>query len=204
MSGTRILIIASGVWAGSLLVCTVFPALWFTPDQLAARALASGDFDAAVDAAASVDWQATALYRAGDLERAAGLWSGLNTPGAAFNRGNALVFLGKYDDAIASYDDALERCPGWDLAEHNRGIAAARRLNFEGEEGGVGKLGADEIVFDKSDDDRGDAVDVTAEQPAEGQALNELWLRNVRTEPADFLRLKFAAQVLQHGEGDEQ
>ena len=45
---------------------------------------------------------------------------------AAYNRGNALTFRGQYEDAVASYERALELRPGWAEAATNRRIAESR------------------------------------------------------------------------------
>src|SRR5690606_24627844 len=48
---------------------------------------------------------------------------------AAYNRGNALAKAGRYEEAIAAYDEALGRQPGMDDAIANRALveAAMRR-----------------------------------------------------------------------------
>jgi hypothetical protein len=48
-------------------------------------------------------WQGAALYRDGQFKEAAAAFARVDSPEAAFDRGNALVMLGKYSDAIASY-----------------------------------------------------------------------------------------------------
>ena len=42
-------------------------------------------------------------------------------PEAHYNRGNVLAALGRYDDALASYDAAIALQPGAAEAHHNRG-----------------------------------------------------------------------------------
>jgi Ca-activated chloride channel homolog len=57
-------------------------------------------------------------YRRGDFAAAERAWRGLDGPEAAYNRGNALARTGRYEDAIAAYDQALRveaghgRCAG--------------------------------------------------------------------------------------------
>ncbi|HZH42805.1 MAG TPA: VWA domain-containing protein [Lysobacter sp.] len=59
-------------------------------------------------------------YRAGDYERAARLYAGVDSAVAHYNRGNALARAGRYHDAIAAYDRALARQPRMTDAIANR------------------------------------------------------------------------------------
>src|SRR5690606_14491363 len=59
-------------------------------------------------------------YRAGDFERAASAWRGLPGPDAAYNLGNALAKQGRYEEAVAAYDETLRRQPGMEDAIANR------------------------------------------------------------------------------------
>ncbi|TKS53342.1 VWA domain-containing protein [Luteimonas yindakuii] len=73
------------------------------------------------DQAAHARMQAGAdAYRAGDYAAAAAAWRGLPGADAAYNLGNALARAGRYEQAIAAYDDALRRQPGMDDARANR------------------------------------------------------------------------------------
>lgn len=61
-------------------------------------------------------------YEAKDYERALEDWQQLPGEEAAYNRGNALARLGKYPEAVAEYDRALELRPGMPDAVVNRRI----------------------------------------------------------------------------------
>lgn len=168
-----------------------------TADQRAHRLFTAGDYESAAAAFADPMWQGTALFRQGEFERAAGVFAGFDTGEAAFNHGNALVMLGRYEEAVARYERALELRPGWEPALVNRDIAAARAamLAAEGGEGTGGKLGADEIVFSdgKSPQSAGEEQ-VESGGEMSDEELRSVWLRHVQTKPADFLRAKFAYQ----------
>ena len=60
--------------------------------------------------------------------------------------------LVRYEEAIGSYEQALQMEPGWAEAEQNRDLARARKDRLappESDDGGTGgQLEADEIVFD--------------------------------------------------------
>ena len=96
----------------------------------------------------------TAWYRAGEFERAAAAFGQLASAEGHFNRANALLMQGHYDEAIEAYGQALQQRPDWQLAIDNRDLAVARQARLappEDDAGGTGgKLEADEIVFDNT------------------------------------------------------
>lgn len=178
-----------------------FVNLWLTPDQQGARLMAQRHFAEAARHFSDPLWQGTALYRDGQFKEAAAAFARVDSPEAAFDRGNALLMHGKYSDAIASYDRALQRRPDWREAEANRGLAEARRKMLEpsrDDAGGTGgQLKADEIVFDDRPQQSGDSkeVEVVTGGRMSDEQLQALWLRRIQTKPADFLRAKFAYQL---------
>jgi Ca-activated chloride channel family protein len=178
-----------------------FANLWLTPDQQGARLLAQQQYAEAAKHFRDPLWQGTAFYRAGQFKEAAAAFARVDSPEAAFDRGNALLMHGKYGDAIASYDRALQQRPGWPEAEANRDLAEARRKMLEppkDDAGGTGgQVKPDEIVFDdrpQQSEDSQEVEVVTGGQMSDEQ-LQALWLRRVQTKPADFLRTKFAYQL---------
>ena len=178
-----------------------FADLWLTPDQQGARLMARQRYAEAAQRFRDPLWQGTALYRDGQFKEAAAAFARVDSPEAAFDRGNALLMHGRYGDAIASYDHALQQRPGWREAEANRDLAEARRKMLEPPEsdaGGTGgQLKADEIVFDDRPQKSGDSkeVEVVTGGKMSDEQLQALWLRRVQTKLADFLRAKFAYQL---------
>ena len=152
----RGLLAIAGLVVLGMLVLTLrherFVDLWLTPEQQATRALAAGDFETAAARFADPFWRGVAWYRGREFERAAAEFGRVATPESALGAGNSLMLLGRYDDAIANYDRALELRPDWPAAATNRAIAVVRRerRNVKGDDAGGtdGKLGADEFVFD--------------------------------------------------------
>lgn len=168
-----------------------------TPDQRAYRLYESGDLAAATETFADPMWQGVCLFQQGEFEQAGIVFSGYDTPEAAFNQGNALVMQGKYEDAANRYQRALELRPDWEPAVVNLGIARARAamLVKEGGDMSGGKMGADEIVFSDKKSPKDSGTEQTeGGEPMSDAALREVWLRQVQTKPADFLRAKFAYQ----------
>jgi Ca-activated chloride channel family protein len=175
--------------------------LWRTPDQQAQRLFDAGDYAAAATRFTDPMRIGTAWYRAGDFDRAAAAFGQLASAEGHFNRANALLLQGEYEDAIAAYDQALAQQLDWQLARANRAIAVARQERLappDDDAGGTGgMLEADEIVFDTS----GRTEDAKGEQTTEGGAgltdaqMRDLWLRRVETRPADFLRARFTSQL---------
>jgi Ca-activated chloride channel family protein len=178
------------------------PDFWTRAERRADVEYRSGDFDAAAKGSTDPVRRGDALYRSGNFKDASAAFSGLATPEAWYNRGNALVFQGKYDDAITSYNRALELKAGWTDAVENRAVAVVRRDRLKttgGDETG-GQVKADKIVFEKGKNQKEKSDDeLTAGDPLNDEQLRGLWLRRVQTKPADFLRAKFAFQMQAKG-----
>ncbi len=94
--------------------------LWQRPDQQAAAALAKGDAKQAQSVAHSPQWRGSAAYRAGDYAAAADDYAKTHGADGDYNKGNALAKLGRYEDAIKAYDEALKAAPGMADAQANR------------------------------------------------------------------------------------
>ena len=65
-------------------------------------------------------WRASSQYRAGDYAGALDGWRQQPGEDALYNRGNALARLGRFDEAIATYDALLEQNPGHEDAKYNK------------------------------------------------------------------------------------
>ena len=176
--------------------------LWLTADQQAQRLVENGNFAEAAQRFTTPDATGAAFFEAGQFEEAASVWGRSESAAAAYNRGNALIFLGDYDTAISSYELALERRPDWAEAEENLSIAEARKAALappDDDAGGTGgQLEADEYVFDDSGRVAGsdqEQVIEAVDQNLGDDAMRAMWLRRVETRPADFLSAKFNYQL---------
>jgi Ca-activated chloride channel homolog len=100
--------------------------LWQRPDQQAAGRFAAGDHAAAAARFEDPAWRAAAQYRAGDYAGSLADLAGLAGPEADYNRGNALARLGRFDEAIAAYEQTLAQAP--DHADARANLEQVRRL----------------------------------------------------------------------------
>lgn len=174
---------------------------WATPDQQGQRLFDQEEFAEAAETFGDPGLRASAYYRAGDFETAASVFGRIGSAQGSYNRGNSLLMLGQYDEAIKAYEQALELQADWTEASENLAIARARKEKLappESDEGGTGgMLEADEYVFD----DTGRVKRSGQEQVTEGgQAMSDeemraVWLRRVQNDPAGFLSAKFAYQL---------
>jgi len=177
---------------------------WLTADQQAQKLFDDGQYAEAAQRFDSAQRRGVAWYRAAQFGQALAAFESVNSAEGDFNRGNTLVMLGKYDDSIQAFEQALQARPGWKAAETNLQIARLRaeQVRQQGGNSVEGQLEADEIVFsdDKNDAD-GQTEQTDAGEMSESE-LQSLWLRRIQTRPADFLKTKFAFQLTQAPTGE--
>ena len=94
--------------------------LWLRPDQRAMNAFNAGDAETAAELFDDTDWKAAAHYRAGNYQQSAELLTSADSSTDYYNKGNVLAKLGKYEDAIKAYDEALNLNPADEDARFNR------------------------------------------------------------------------------------
>lgn len=110
-----------GMAAGALLLFVLLPAspaqaaeqnLWRRPDQQTHQQMQQG----------------IAAYRKNDFAAAEQTWKRIYTADGHYNQGNALAKAGRYPDAIAAYDRALQAQPGMaDAIANKRAVEAAMK-----------------------------------------------------------------------------
>jgi len=180
---------------------------WMTPDQQGQRLFRQERYLEAAKVFETLEYKGVAFFRAGDFESAASVFGRLSSPEAAYNRGNAVLMLGRYDEAIQAYQDALTARPGWQQAEENLAIARVRKerlLPPDDDAGGTGgQLEADEIVFDDSGrvNKAGAETDTQGGQQMSDDEMRAVWLRRVQSDPGEFLRARFAYQLYRDRQG---
>ncbi|MGB0414992.1 MAG: hypothetical protein ACPGJU_11170 [Coraliomargarita sp.] len=195
------------IWAAGLLTLgalTLASGGLRTPEQAGYSLYSKSEYKKAAETFTDSYWKAIALYRDGQFKAAANIFAGFDSAEGAFNHGNALLFQGNYEQATKRYERALELRPEWEDAKINRAIAVARAeaLDFEGANMTDGKIGADDYVINnepssnQNDNDQTEVVESTELSDAE---LRTVWLRQVQTDPADFLKSKFNYQLQKGG-----
>ena len=176
--------------------------LWFTADQQGQRLMDQGEYQQAAGKFTTPESIGTALFLAGDFEKAASVLGRSASADAHYNRGNAHIMLGEYETAIAAYQSALSKRPNWLEAEQNLQIATLRKQALappDDDFGGTGgMLEADEYVFDDTgrvNKSSNEQVIDAADQQLSEDAMRAMWLRKVETRPADFLAARFNYQL---------
>jgi Ca-activated chloride channel homolog len=171
-----------------------FADLWLTPDQQG-RWLVEHDDDALAGRRfRDPMWRGVACYRARDLECAMQSFARVSDADGDYNLGISQAHAGELEPALRSFERAVLARPAWRDARENRDLVArliAAAL-VKGDEPGEPNDEADEV---KADDEgkRGKRGTVEIEKLGP-EAIDKLWLRNVRTDPAAFLRARFAAE----------
>ncbi len=95
-------------------------AMWQNNDQRANQLFAEEEFATAADMFDNPEWQAASKYRAGDYAAALDTWQQLDSDDAKYNRANSLARLGRYEDALAAYQQLLDENPAHDDARFNK------------------------------------------------------------------------------------
>lgn len=94
--------------------------LWSTADQQGQKAFNNKNYTTAAEQFNNSHWKAGSYYRAGKFEQAIEQYEQLDDADSLFNKGNSLAHLQQYEQAIQSYDDALEKDPDLSDAIKNR------------------------------------------------------------------------------------
>ncbi|MDF1677755.1 MAG: tetratricopeptide repeat protein [Legionellaceae bacterium] len=96
---------------------------WFENiNQRATRLLAEKKYTEAEKTFTKPDWQAVAAYRGENYQKAVEQFKQLGGPLGLYNQGNALAYLGKYQNAIEAYEKALKLDPTHEDAKYNRDL----------------------------------------------------------------------------------
>ncbi len=96
--------------------------LWLNKNQRAMRALENGQPELAAELFDDKKWKAVAHYRKGDYAAAARLLDEHADIRSLYNKANALAQQGRYEEAIAAYDEVLAHDPKHEDAIFNRDL----------------------------------------------------------------------------------
>lgn len=116
----RMVLLILGFCFANLSMAWTWHDLWQTRDQQAQTLMNKKQFKDAAEHFKSPEWQAAALYRAGQYQAAEKLYRKQTSENAYYNQGNAFAQQGQYQAAIAAYDKALAINPQHEDALFNR------------------------------------------------------------------------------------
>ncbi|MDB6143548.1 MAG: repeat-containing protein [Pseudomonas sp.] len=162
---------------------------FFSPDQQGRWAFEHGHFPQAAAAFSDPYWKAVAAYNATDYDLAIAIFAQLDTPAAYFYLGNIYTRRFKFDQAIAAYTHALKLQTTFPEATANLALAIALQKDFDDAQQNAPQTKPDEVKYDKAPD-KGQVQKVQTAQAAS----DALWLQNLTTSPAKFLKQKFSLQ----------
>ena len=91
-------------------------------DQEAYSHFTSERFDDAAEQFADTNWKASAMYKSGDYENALSSFEQGNDANSLYNQGNALARLGRFEEAIEKYENALSLSPDMEDAAANKAL----------------------------------------------------------------------------------
>lgn len=169
-----------------------FAGMWLTPDQQGRQAYQKGDYPTAADHFRDPMWKGTALYRAARYQDALDAFASVGTPESWYNQGNALLHLGKLEEAVAAYTKALEQRTDWPDATANLAIAQQllkQQEDAEQEQEQDPNQKPDSIQFDDKGK-KGKASEMTV-----AEQTSEMWMKNIQVSPADLMARKFAIEA---------
>ena len=169
--------------------------LFTTADQQGYKYYQEKIYDKAAKNFEDPDFRAASYFKDGEFKKAKAIYMTLSSKEAKYNLGNAEMMLGDYDKSIEAYEIALKIDPNFKWAKENKQLALARKKMKEVEndgEQGVGKLGADKIVFDNKEDKGEEVTEEGSTESSEQKNAN--WLDRIQTSPKAFLKNKFSYQ----------
>lgn len=196
-----VVLLAVGLWLPAP-PASAEPADWFrSPDQQGAARLPT-DPEAAMHLFHSRDWQIYAALEAGAWQQALQWLGSPETARDHYHRGNALVHLERYEEALEAYEAALEQEPDFAEAEHNRDLVEVF-LQQQAETGGAEQSSPQAPA--QPGDGSARAGDGAPTQPGDGsgdagaaddgaQALEDSIRRRMPETDASLLQRKFRHQ----------
>ncbi|MCG8325416.1 MAG: VWA domain-containing protein [Thiotrichales bacterium] len=94
---------------------------WFMNDNQRGKiAFNRNDFSTSRQLFTDMRWKAATAYRQNDWEQALDYYRQLDDIESVYNRGNTLVFLTRFAEAIVAYNEVLKRNPDHADAAHNK------------------------------------------------------------------------------------
>ena len=171
--------------------------LWLTPDQQGRYYYDKGEYQKAAERFQDPLWKGLALVRDGKSEDALNAFAFSDSAEGWYNQGNVLAQLKRYPEAAQAYRQALAQQPAWQEAKENLELVESlipkgKAKEKDEEEETSPDLPPDQVQFDeRGKKGKRSKIQIKID-PAK---MADIWMRNIQTSPADFLRLRFAIQA---------
>jgi len=127
---------------------------WQTQDQQAMKAYQKQDFDGASQGFTFPQWQASALYKAGNYDQALALFEQDSSTKGLYNQANCLMQQGQYPDAIKRYEQALAQLANFEPAQKNLELARQLAKQQQSDEQDSDKQSSNKQDSDKQSSDK--------------------------------------------------
>jgi Ca-activated chloride channel family protein len=173
--------------------------LWLTRDQQGRYYFQKDDYQQAALSFEDPLWKGVALARAQDYQDALNAFALDDSAEAWYNQGDALAHLGRYPEAAQAFQQALARRHPWIDAQKNLELVQSlipkpKKKDKDQEQEMAPNLPPDQIKFDEKGKH---GKSQTVQAKVDPKKMAEIWMRNIQTTPADFLRRRFAIQAAQ-------
>ncbi len=169
--------------------------LWITNDQKGYKHFNAKQYSEAASVFDNTLYKGASYYKDGEFKKSKAIYMTNSSKEGRYNLGNTQVMLGKYKEAIEAYEIALKVDPDFKWAKENMNLAISRQAMLDVEndgEQGVGALGADEIVYDNTENKGQEVTEEGSQESTDTKNTN--WLDRIQTGPQDFLKHKFSYQ----------
>ncbi len=187
--------------------------IWLTQNQQAARSLEDGDASVAAEKFTDPAWRAAARYQNGDYEKAAHEYSLLDEPDDKdvwYNMGNALAQAGRLQEAVVTYELALELDPGMEDAQVN--LEIVRELLEQEKKKESGDSGSGQKPDDKEKQPESEQKDDGEDEQQEGNQQEQDRKENQQqqrgdsgnSQKPDDKKKQLESEQSDNGEGEPQ
>ena len=137
--------------------------VWKNKEQRAFQAYKNSDFAQALTLSSDPQMKGAALYKSKEFEQAESNFALRGSATSLYNRGNALVQLQQFDQAIAAYSQAIEQNPEFESAITNK------RLVEEFLKQQQGQQNSQRDKDDQGDESSDDSSDQSESQQSESE-----------------------------------